>query len=565
MFLFSFLFSYADIEDEIVKRVHSHLLIYDYSSALKECEEGLSSYPESEKIKKAYIKSLAANGKDDEAISIWKKMDFTSEDATLLEAVAWGVLKRLEYSSQLTLNSASLMGAYATDDVHAVKILLNQLNSTSAILRATAVQLAPRYRDNQLIDKLIQLLSTEKIWFVRLEVIKALGSMEVKEIKEPLKQLITHSRTTTEEKGVAIASLVTIYEDIEDKELGSLILSKRAGLRHLACQIVSHLDLKKRSAAIEKLLDDPTSDVRIAALNTLYLIGLKEVGSRGISKMFDLTEDPCPSVALTAAWGVSRLAPETTLQVVRKWIYSTDESSRRLAAYILGRMGKVGMTLSHEVIKITPDPFVKANLALGGIGQGGNSKRLADVLYAFLSIKKEKLMWDHSQSPFFQILSPSLICHTPQVAQYPTMVDQLTRLEILGMLAVLKHPHAEEGIKSFLRKQALGVTYAASTTLLEEGGEDAIEILRGLLHAEEEMIRIQAAVVLAFSGKETEAIQVLQEAYPLVDREMKVKILGALGYIGDKMSIPFLIGLLEEPYQVLKVMAASALIQCVYH
>ena len=109
------------------------------------------------------------------------------------------------------------------------------------------------------------------------------------------------------------------------------------------------------------------------------------------------------------------------------------------------------------------------------------------------------------------------------------------------------------------------MTYAASNTLIEDGGEEAIVILRELLDEENEIIRLQAALVLALSGGEPKAVNILQDAYKLVDREMKVNILGALGYIGDKSSIPFLISLLEEPYQVLKVVAASALIQCVYH
>ncbi|MCB1110515.1 MAG: HEAT repeat domain-containing protein, partial [Chlamydiia bacterium] len=171
----------------------------------------------------------------------------------------------------------------------------------------------------------------------------------------------------------------------------------------------------------------------------------------------------------------------------------------------------------------------------------------------------------HTQSSLFQILAPSKVCHVPGVSQYPTMVDHLTRLEILAMLTTLKHPKAEEAVKSFLKEQTLGVTFAASSTLMEEGGEEAIEILRSLLGEEDQNIRVQAALVLALTGGETEAIRVLQEAYYTADREMKVNILGALGYIGDKESIPFLIQLLEEPYQILRVVAASALIQCVYH
>lgn len=562
-----FLSSLCATETEVIKRIHSHLLIHDYHSALRTCEEALQEHPDSDGLKRVYVRTLAENGKDDEAIMGWKRLGLNEEEESsdLIETLAWGVLTRSENSPQFVVNIASLMSAYYTDDVRAVQMLRNQLSSSNALLRSMAAQLSPHYRDVSLIEELTRLLSQEKTWFVRLEVIKALGAMEVKEIKEPLKNLIVRSRTTAEEKGAAIASLVNIYEDVGDEELLKLIHSKRAGLRHLACQIVSHLDLSQKTSMIELLLEDPTSDVRMAALTTLYFMGINNLGPATLVKMIDMTEDSHPPVALTAAWIVSQFAPETSLQVVRQWVYSTDESSRRLAAFVLGRLGRVGMNLSHQVLKITPDPFVKANLALGGIGQGGNPERLSDTLYTFLMLRRGKLMWDGTQSPLFQVLAPSKICHVPQVPQYPTMVDHLTRLEILGMLTALKHPKAEDAVKSFLTEHALGVTYAASNTLLEEGGEEAIEILRTLLHEEDENVRVQAALVLALSGGESEAVKVLQEAYFSVDREMKVNILGALGYIGDKSSIPFLIQQMQQPYQILKVVAASALIQCVYH
>jgi len=383
-------------EEGTIKRVHSHLLIKDYHSAQKECEQALILYPESEGLKKVYIKALAQNGKDDEAISFWKKSGLGNdlEDSDLIETLAWGIITRSEHSSQFVVNMTSLMSAFYTDDVRSVRMLLDQLNSTNAIIRAMAAQLSPHYRDAALIEKLKSLLKEEKTWFVRLEVIQALGVMEVKDIKEPLTKIVCHSRTTAEEKAAAIASLVSIYEEIDDEEFSKLIHSKRSGLRLLACQIVSHLDLKKQTAAIAKLLDDPTSGVRITALNTLYFLGLKDLDPDYLSKMIDLTSDSHPPVALTAAWIVARFAPKTAMQVLRRRIYSTDDYSRRLAAFILGRTGAPGYQLAKEVMRVSPDPFVKANLALGMIGQGGDLTHAADVLYTFLMLRKGKVMWD---------------------------------------------------------------------------------------------------------------------------------------------------------------------------
>jgi len=557
-------FSYCS-EDEAVKRIYSHILIRDYISAICECESALTVYPGSENVKKAFIRTLAENGKDDEAISYWKKWELKQDDPDLLETLAWGVLMKSENSSQYVVNSAALMSAFFTHDVRAVRMLLDQLSSSNAFMRAMAVQLSAQYRDAALIEELKRLLKEEKVWFVRLEVMKALGAMEVKEIKQPLKKILASSRSTAEEKAIAIASLVTIYETIEHKEFLQMVHSKRAGLRHFACEIVSHLDLKEKIPEIEHLLDDPCSDVRIAALNTLSLLGLKELKPEGLKKIQKLMDDSSPTVSITAAWITARFAPEKALESLKEKVYSQDDTSRYLASFALANVGEVGARAAKEALKISPDPFVRVNLALGMIGHGAESKLICDILYSFLMLHRQKVMWDSGGNPLFHVLMPTKVSHIPQVPQYPTMVDQLARLEILNSLAILNYSQAEEALKSFLNHHVLGVTYAASTTLLEEGGEEALDILRKLLKEENENVRVQAALVLALSGGQPDAIQVLQEAYQEVDRDMKVNILGALGHIGDKTSIPFLVDLLEEPYQILKVVAASALIQCVYH
>ena len=66
-FVFLLLFSSLFASDvEAVKRIHSHLLIHDYHSALRECEEKLQEYTESIGLKKVYVRALAEKGKDDE-------------------------------------------------------------------------------------------------------------------------------------------------------------------------------------------------------------------------------------------------------------------------------------------------------------------------------------------------------------------------------------------------------------------------------------------------------------------------------------------------------------------
>lgn len=550
-------------EGDCVKRIYSHLLIRDYRTALEECEEGLQLYPDSEQLKEAYIRTLAENGKDDEAILRWKKWKKETLNHDILEALAWGVLHRSENSRQIVINMASLMGAFYTHDVRAVQMLKNQMHSSNAFLRAMAVQLTPQYRDEILIQEVKRLFDEEKVWYVKLEVIKALGAIGTSDVKEPLKKIVGNARSSIEERALAAAALVNLYDEIDPCELSELVKSKRGGLRHLACQVIAHLDLTEEIPTILQLLEDSSPDVRIAALGTLYLLGLKSLSPESLSRIEKLIDDPHPVLSIAASWISLRFSQQKALNAIKKWVYASDDNSRRLAAYVLGNSGFQGRSIAHEVIRVSPDPFVKANIALGLIRQEVDTELACCILYQFLMTHQENIMWN-TQS-MFQILMPSRLHHIPQVPQYPSLMDQLTRLDILNYLAILNHPQAEEAVKSFLTHQVFGVSYAASTTLLEEGGEEALNILRHLLKEEDEKIRVQAALVLALSGSEPEAIEALQDAYFSMDREMKINILGAIGHIGDQKSIPFLLELLDESHQILKVVTASALIQCLYH
>ena len=120
-------------------------------------------------------------------------------------------------------------------------------------------------------------------------------------------------------------------------------------------------------------------------------------------------------------------------------------------------------------------------------------------------------------------------------------------------------------VKSFLNHQDWGVSASAASTLLQEGDDQSLVLVRELLSDSDEKIRVQAALMLAMMGSDPEAVQTLEEAYFKVDREMKMYIIEALGRIGDQRSISFLFGVLQDPFQVLRVVAASALIQCIYH
>jgi HEAT repeat protein len=318
--------------------------------------------------------------------------------------------------------------------------------------------------------------------------------------------------------------------------------------------------LKEYAPELIPLLQDASPDVRLQAL---YSLGLLKVDIDK-KELLPLLEDSSPYVAITAAWLATVKEWQEGPAYFRKWLQHPHADFSRTASAALSVTGRAGVPLMLEVLKTHPDSYVRANLAIGLIGEQTEVLFACDSLDSIFFTEQTKLwMWDE-RTPF-RSLSPSLVTHIDQVPNYPFVVDQLTRLEILSMLSVMQYPKAQDAVKGFLKNKSWGVSGAAAGALLEEGDEEALNLVRGLLQEKDQAIRVQAALLLALLGKDPVAVKMLQEVYAEVDREMKIHILEALGRVGDPESIPFLVDILKEPFQLLRVVAASALIQSLYH
>jgi HEAT repeat protein len=558
-------------EDEFKKRIYAHLMISDRLSAVEEAEKALREYPQSKALQLAYIQALSEKGDEMEAMAQWVETSIEFEEEKnnrrILEILAWGVLNKGESSAQLNIRLNSMLGAAFTRDAKAIPIILGQLRASNALLRSIAVKLAIAFGDAPLKDEIARLLKEEKVWYVRLEVIQAVGLLRLHELKAELKEIIGNPRTLVEEKASAIVALVSMYDHIEREELLSLVQSDRAGLRQLAVGVITHLNMTEELDLLLPLLRDASSDVRISAMNTLALMRAEKIGLVSVSELLEENlNNTSPEVAITASYVLLLLNEREGSRHLSKWLNSENPEWRRLASAALSVSGKYGLKLALKEFRETTDPYVKINLAIGLLGQRIQVKMACDTIHKVFSQEKNTLwMWDSRSNPLFRSLAPSRVKHIEHIPHYPAVIDQLVRLDLLSILSIVRYPNAQMAVREFLQTRAWGVTGAAAATLLQEGDEEDLAAVRELLSDPDEKIRVQAAMILAIVGSDPSAVKILQEAYPHVDREMKVHILEALAHIGDPSSIPFLLNILKEPFQVLRVVSASALIQCLYH
>lgn len=556
-------------EEEGLRRVQAHMLIDDAQSALTEAKELALHFPESVAVNKKLIETLSANGFEEGSLEVWNRLTAKQPDLlydrNLLEEMAWGVLKKGIQSTQYGTRLAGMIGSYLTHDVRAVPILLKMMRDSNAVIRSVAIQMASSYRDAPLKDEITLLLNHEKVWMVRLQAIHAAGALKMRDQSARLKALVQSEKTTYEERQAAIGALLEIYDKISMEELTALARNSRAGLRHLACSIAAHFEIEAAKDEVIRLIQDSNPDVRIAALNAFGLFYRNQTpGNTAKEILAPAMKDSDPTVAITAAWAMLLEDPKAGMEAMQGWLGDSLPENRRLAAAALAASGGRGAPLAVKTLQESKDPYVKANVALGLLGQRVEVARCCDMIYNFLQAEKRMWMWDTRPNPLFQILAPSQVRHVDQIPNYPEAIDQMTRLNLVSQLVLVDDARALDALKVFLKRKSWGLTGAAAALLLQEGDETAMEAVRTLLKNEDPDIRLQACLVLAMFGRDESIVRDLQGAYAGADHEKKLHILEALGRIGSAESFSFLVSVLREPFPILRVAAASSLIQSVH-
>lgn len=558
----------------IAKAVYAHLEIRDTQSAIKEAERGLEQYPHEKSIWMAYIKALAKAEDDKKMLQAWETYQhlFPEERLSdqLLESIAWGVLENGSKADSPAIRIIALVAAFLSQDAKGLPIIQKAFYDPNSYIRKLTLQLAGNLRDEVIRKEVYKIFQQEKDWHIHQEAIKAVGAMKIQEARPLLVSIIASDTSSAEEKAAAIQSLVLLLDSMDREEIRKIAANDRAGLRLLACEVVAHFDQVSNLDLILPLVSDNHADVRAAALGTLgYLRGCDPPGTKqydrqnianlAVSKL----KDPEAEVAIMAAWLLTLNDPLRGQKALEPWLADAVRDNRILASAALAASGRYGFPLTVTAFYKTQDPYVKMNLAMGMIGQRIETEAACDSLYEGLAKLKEK--WDWEDRHHFNFLSASKNKHDEDIPQYPEELDQMARLEVLNMLAILKYPKAQIAIKKFLQEKNWGITGLASALLLTEGDETALDIVQALLDDPDFKVRVQAALTLALWGRGENAIETLQNAYPQADRDMKDKILEGLLKVGSANSIPFLVERLKEPSQSTRLIAAAGLLICLNH
>lgn len=555
-------------EEALAQRIYAHLILKDPRAALEEINQSPALLKNSQAIQKAHIEVLASLGETPEALKAWRTYNraYPEEKGNreLLETVAWGIVSKAARSPALNTRAMALIAAYHGNDSRGVLLLSDSLRSSNALLRGLAVEVAGRLLDERLKEQVSQMLETERLVTIRVALMRAAGQMGATQAQAFLEQTASNPQSRAEEKSAAIEALSLLIHDPTRPMIEALVFSNRAALRELACELLAQQEAPLHADLLLLLLEDHHPKIRALALQTLCLLTPKEQRTEEwVRRIQAKWKDPDPTVALSAAWGLSSSHFPQCLPVFQSALQHSSQDIRLTAASMLASTGLYGVDQMTAVLKEHRDPYVRINLAMGLIGLRHELPLACSQLHQILKENPERWMWKEKGN--FRSLAPSDLHHKEGVPNYPEIVNQVTRLEVLNMLAMVQSGEALDAIKHFLKERSWGVSGIAASLLIAEGDAEMFKLISSLLEDPHPKIRIQAALVLALWGHDPKPVALLQASYREADYTLKAMILEALGQVGHEISIPFLINTLAEPSEQMRLIAATSLLNCLNH
>ena len=560
--------------DELIcKRARSHLAILDPKAALDEVNRALQSRKAANHLPllRTKIQCLAALQEEGAMLACWKEYRAlcpeADHDTELLEYMSWATIQKGVQNPSPLIRMEGALGAFYSQDAKGIPLVKKLLDDPNIQLRLFGLFLASHLRDEVIQTKVLELLLADPSPFVKSAAIETLGTMRAEIALPYLKKLLARRNSSREEQISVVQACTHIFLRPAKDDLAALVKSPHSSLRALACSLILQHNMQDLKHLVIELVHDSSMDVQMFALQTLATLKPIELFNNEELRTFihELCEQNSPQVSICASYLLLVCDKDATLPTAmfNKWLNHKNPSYKLLAAAALASSGTKGIALSEKWLNLSDDLFVKINLAIHLIKQRTSAPKAATVLEECITKIKERIDWQ--QEGILTYVATAKETHIAPVPRYPEAKDLACRLDLYGILATCNLPNLQEVLSQFLKERSWGIAGMTAGLLIQEKDDTAIEVIKNLLTEEALEIRLQAAFILAITTQDERALQILQDAFPKAKRELKEQILLGIGAIGQRSSIPFLATTLDEPSPVLRIRAASAILQCLYH
>jgi len=522
-------------------KVESLLFLGDPQEALCEVRSELQKNPDDKELRRLELLTLAKLGDISSLLKAFKSYP-EREDAKLLEEISWAILSKGAKSHSPIIRQEAFLGAFMTNDARGIPLCLEAMDDPNIEVRSFAMHYASALRDELLIQKALYALADDTSKKIRLQAIETVGRMRSEKAKDPLTKILELQNSDVEEKMAASFALSHITKEKDAKKIVALATSERAFSRLSACELVLNNYDRENGPLLFPLINDSIFDVRMAAIQCIGILGLKPP-QEAIEK---LLLHPDIKTKILANWLLLDLDKERALHAFQQFLLLDDREMRLFAA----------ACMSHADIHVqSNDPLVMLNLAVGKIWQRRDVQNAANTI---LEAMNEPIRLSRQKIGLISVICPSTSHHVSGVARVPETEDLMLRLELYSMVATCGID-IQKPLRNFLKERTWGISGQSALLLMQENPL-FIEELSKLLKDESQEIALQAAFILASYAQDEEALGILMSAYPKVSRQMKEYILFAMASIGAKSALSFLVEVLNEPFETLRISAARGIL-----
>lgn len=567
--IFVILLCYAPLLASVgdaVHRSHLHLVINDPKTALKEIDANLASaHDMEEQLLRLKIQCASCLKNEALLLSTYKQfaIHYPSHalDPDILEHVAWGIIQKTEFSDSPFIRIEGAFAACLSGSAKGILLFKNILQDTNVAVRLMAFELASHLRDELIETETLTAIQQDSSQEVQIAAITTLGNMRSQAAIAFLQKILEEETTSIEQKMAAIHSLVKILPTIDESFLKPMKESPSVFLRILACTLITQYHLTESAHLLTSLLADSNHGVRTAALEAVGIVASQDQFQNTFyESVYALTTHVDYRQSIRANWvlAVKGSTAEAHFAKARleRFLHHTNQEARLLAAAALRLI-----PLDTDYLN-ADDPYVLLNICIGLIYQRKEVFFAANKLEEAMELIQERISWH--ESGIFSWIGPTALSHSETVPRLPENQDFFTRLQLYSMLATCDIHNLNAKLKKFFTEKSWGVSSTAAFLLLQEGDASASDILYSLLDSPEHEISLQAACILALYTQEPRALRILEQTWEKATREQKEYILYAMGTIGSRLSLPFLVGVLDEPFQTLRIRASSAILQCLF-
>ncbi|MCE5294037.1 MAG: HEAT repeat domain-containing protein [Chlamydiales bacterium] len=537
-------------------RIESLLAIGDAHGALLELEPMLAADPDNRLLQRQEIQCLAKQGNITALLKAYKCFN-NSSDKALLEDVAWAIINQASHSNSNFIRQEAYIAAFMSNDARGIPLCQKALTDQSEQMRLLATSMAARAHDEVLKTTCHKALEHDPSKRVRLQSINTVGAMRYEPAQATLLKILESKDSDAVEKMAAIEALTHIAQQVDTSHIESLVKSDRAILRLLACELVLNQFDSQHAKHILPLINDSVFDVRLAAIECISALGQKPTDDQ--MELLLAHKDIKTKILANYLSLVVSYKEKEAVANFTTFMQHQDQMIRLFATGAICHSGRHIHQFVDSFAKFD-DPLVRLNLAIGCIWQRIDVQRAASFILHALK-DSGRLSWQNVGTISF--VAPSTAFHSSQYARLPESEDLALRLELYSMLACCPNVSIYEPLKAFLKERTWGIS-GQSINLMMQEGLIYFKELSELVHDDCPEIALQAAFILAFYAQDDDALKVLTKAFGDSPRQMKEYILYAVATIGTKSALPFLVQVLNEPSESLRVMAARGILICLY-